>query len=60
MKVYLDGLDINTYRSIVESKGDTFLGNKHIKNEIWLLTTDGKYKIIDEKFGRKFRSAKLF
>ena len=37
MKVYLEGLNIDTYRSIVESKGDTFLGNKHIKNEIWLL-----------------------
>ena len=50
MKVYLEGLNIDTYRSIVESKGDTFLGNKHIKNEIWLLAPDGKYKIIDDKY----------
>ena len=31
MKVYLEGLDIETYRSIVESKGDNLLGNKYIK-----------------------------
>ena len=35
MKVYLEGIDIETYRSIVESKGDNLLGNKHIKNEIF-------------------------
>ena len=50
MKVYLEGLDIETYRSIVESKGDNLLGNKYIKNEIWLLTPDGKYKIVDDKY----------
>jgi len=50
MKVYLEGIDIDTYRSIVESKGDKLLGNKHIKNELWLLTPDGKYKIVDDKY----------
>ena len=50
MKVYLEGIDINTYRSIVESKGDKLLGNRHIKNEMWLLTPDGKYKIVDDKY----------
>ena len=50
MKVYLQGLDIDTYRTLVENKGDKLLGKRHIKNESWLLTTDGKYKIIDDNY----------
>ena len=50
MKVYLQGLDIDTYRTLVENKGDKLLGKRHIKNESWLLTADGKYKIIDDNY----------
>lgn len=50
MKVYLQDLNIDAYKSLVENKGDNILGKKYIKNEIWFLTPEGKIKIIDDNY----------
>ena len=50
MKIYLDSLHIKDYISIVTNKGDDIFGPKKVYYKTWLLTPEGKYKIIDNNY----------
>jgi hypothetical protein len=50
MKVYLDKINIINYTGMVSNIGDESLGPKKVCHESWILTIDGKYKIIDNNY----------
>jgi len=50
MKIYLPQLNLSTYNKYISNKGDEHIGSKSVVENIWILTDDGKYKVIDDNY----------